>query len=47
MTQIMGRWNHWESILHTGKSVCKNLDGSKTFTWDPNDKRPVGDATAN
>jgi len=30
----------------TGKEVFVKLDGSKTFTWDPNDKMPVGDATA-
>ena len=30
----------------TGKEVFVKLDGSKTFTWDPNDKRPVGDATS-
>jgi len=28
----------------TGKEVFVKLDGSKTFTWDPNDKKPVGDA---
>ena len=27
----------------TGKEVFVKLDGSKTFTWDPNDKKPVGD----
>jgi TonB-linked SusC/RagA family outer membrane protein len=30
----------------TGKEVFVKLDGSKTFTWDPNDKRPVGDGTS-
>jgi hypothetical protein len=30
----------------TGKEVFVKLDGSKTFTWDPNDKIPCGDATA-
>jgi hypothetical protein len=30
----------------TGKEIFVKLDGSKTFTWDPNDKRPVGDATS-
>jgi len=30
----------------TGKEVFVKLDGTKTFTWDPNDKRPVGDATS-
>jgi hypothetical protein len=30
----------------TGKEVFVKLDGSKTFTWDPNDKKPVGDATS-
>jgi TonB-linked SusC/RagA family outer membrane protein len=30
----------------TGKEVFIKLDGSKTFTWDPNDKRPVGDGTS-
>ncbi len=27
----------------TGKEVFVKLDGSKTFTWDPNDKKPIGD----
>ncbi len=26
----------------TGKEVFVKLDGSKTFTWDPNDKKPIG-----
>jgi TonB-linked SusC/RagA family outer membrane protein len=30
----------------TGKEIFVKLDGSKTFTWDPNDKRPVGDGTS-
>ncbi len=30
----------------TGKEVFVKLDGSKTFTWDPNDKKPVGDGTS-
>ena len=30
----------------TGKEVFVKLDGSKTFTWDPNDKKPVGDSTS-
>lgn len=30
----------------TGKEVFVKLDGTKTFTWDPNDKVPCGDATA-
>ncbi|HKH60234.1 MAG TPA: hypothetical protein VKA49_05355, partial [Flavitalea sp.] len=30
----------------TGKEVFVKLDGTKTFTWDPNDKMPVGDANA-
>jgi TonB-linked SusC/RagA family outer membrane protein len=30
----------------TGKEVFEKLDGSKTFVWDPNDKRPVGDGTS-
>ncbi|MGF7232767.1 TonB-dependent receptor domain-containing protein, partial [Arachidicoccus sp.] len=30
----------------TGKEVFVKLDGSKTFVWDPNDKVPVGDASA-
>lgn len=30
----------------TGKEVFVKLDGSKTFTWDPNDKVPCGDATS-
>lgn len=30
----------------TGKEVFMKLDGSQTFTWDPNDKRPMGDATS-
>jgi hypothetical protein len=29
----------------TGKEVYQKLDGSQTFTWDPNDKQPVGDVT--
>ena len=29
----------------TGKEVYQKLDGSQTFDWDPNDKRPVGDGT--
>ena len=28
----------------TGKEIFVKLDGSKTFTWDPNDKIPCGDA---
>jgi hypothetical protein len=27
----------------TGKEVFVKLDGTKTFTWDPNDKQPIGD----
>src|SRR6187402_123789 len=27
----------------TGEEVFVKLDGSKTFIWDPNDKKPVGD----
>ena len=30
----------------TGKEVFVKLDGTKTFTWDPNDKVPCGDGTA-
>ena len=30
----------------TGKEVFVKLDGTKTFTWDANDKKPVGDATS-
>jgi len=30
----------------TGKEVFVKLDGSKTFTWDPNDKKPIGDITS-
>ena len=30
----------------TGKEIFVKLDGSKTFTWDPNDKRPVGDGSS-
>jgi hypothetical protein len=30
----------------TGKEVFVKLDGTKTFTWDPNDKQPIGDATS-
>lgn len=30
----------------TGKEIFVKLDGTKTFTWDPNDKQPVGDAAA-
>jgi TonB-linked SusC/RagA family outer membrane protein len=30
----------------TGKEVFVKLDGSKSFTWDPNDKMPVGDNTS-
>jgi TonB-linked SusC/RagA family outer membrane protein len=30
----------------TGKEIFVKLDGTKTFTWDPNDKVPCGDATA-
>jgi TonB-linked SusC/RagA family outer membrane protein len=30
----------------TGKEVFVKLDGTKTFIWDPNDKKPVGDATS-
>lgn len=30
----------------TGKEIFVKLDGTKTFTWDPNDKIPCGDATA-
>ncbi|HSC53405.1 MAG TPA: SusC/RagA family TonB-linked outer membrane protein [Phnomibacter sp.] len=30
----------------TGKEVFEKLDGTKTFVWDPNDKQPIGDATA-
>ena len=30
----------------TGKEVFVKLDGTKTFTWDPNDKVPSGDATS-
>ncbi|AEV99417.1 TonB-dependent receptor plug [Niastella koreensis GR20-10] len=28
----------------TGKEVYEKLDGSQTFIWDPNDKRPVGES---
>jgi hypothetical protein len=28
----------------TGKEVYLKLDGSRTFTWDPNDKYPIADA---
>ncbi len=30
----------------TGKEIFVKLDGTKTFTWDPNDKVPYGDATS-
>ncbi len=30
----------------TGREIFVKLDGSQTFTWDPNDKVPVGDATS-
>jgi TonB-linked SusC/RagA family outer membrane protein len=30
----------------TGREVYLKLDGSKTFTWDPNDKFPVADGNA-
>ena len=30
----------------TGKEIFVKLDGSQTFTWDPNDKVVCGDATA-
>jgi hypothetical protein len=30
----------------TGKEIFVKLDGTKTFDWDPNDKRPVGDGTS-
>ena len=30
----------------TGKEIFVKLDGSQTFTWDPNDKVPCGDATS-
>ncbi len=30
----------------TGKEIFVKLDGTKTFVWDPNDKRPVGDGTS-
>lgn len=30
----------------TGKEVFVKLDGSKTFTWDAKDKKPIADATA-
>ncbi|MES2773054.1 MAG: SusC/RagA family TonB-linked outer membrane protein [Bacteroidota bacterium] len=30
----------------TGKEVFVKLDGSKTFVWDPNDKKPVGDGNS-
>jgi len=30
----------------TGKEVFVKLDGTKTFTWDPNDKQPIGDGTS-
>jgi len=30
----------------TGKEIYVKLDGTKTFTWDPNDKLPCGEATA-
>ena len=30
----------------TGKEVYLKLDGSKTFTWDPNDKYPIGVANS-
>ncbi|HEY6505398.1 MAG TPA: SusC/RagA family TonB-linked outer membrane protein [Chitinophagaceae bacterium] len=30
----------------TGKEVFEKLDGSRTFVWDPNDKRPVGDGNS-
>ncbi|MBO9204705.1 MULTISPECIES: SusC/RagA family TonB-linked outer membrane protein [Niastella] len=29
----------------TGKEVYEKRDGSQTFTWDPADKRPMGDVT--
>lgn len=30
----------------TGKEVFEKLDGSRTFVWDANDKRPIGDANS-
>ncbi|HEX6170656.1 MAG TPA: SusC/RagA family TonB-linked outer membrane protein, partial [Chitinophagaceae bacterium] len=30
----------------TGKEIFVKLDGTKTFTWDPTDKVPCGDATS-
>ncbi len=30
----------------TGKEVFEKLDGSRTFTWDALDKRPIGDANS-
>lgn len=30
----------------TGKEVFVKLDGSRTFIWDPLDKRPIADATS-
>ncbi|SMO76928.1 SusC/RagA family TonB-linked outer membrane protein [Solitalea koreensis] len=30
----------------TGQEVFVKLDGSRTFVWDANDKRPIADATA-
>ncbi|SMC87430.1 SusC/RagA family TonB-linked outer membrane protein [Pedobacter nyackensis] len=30
----------------TGKEVFEKLDGSRTFIWDANDKRPIGDANS-
>lgn len=30
----------------TGKEIFVKLDGSHTFIWDANDKRPIADATA-
>ena len=30
----------------TGKEIFVKLDGTKTFVWDPTDKRPVGDASS-
>jgi TonB-linked SusC/RagA family outer membrane protein len=30
----------------TGQEVFRKLDGSTTFIWNANDKRPVGDATS-
>lgn len=30
----------------TGKEIFMKLDGSRTFEWDPTDKRPIADANA-